>query len=433
LFLIRKTTQKLKLASDASYIYERGTDEGRALDSLSRCVEFILASGGGSIACNIIDSRKQSDYKPRTLKVNSNKIDNILGINLSDTEKVCILKNLDLRPTISGNNMILNIPSYRKDLNIDEDIAEELARFYGYNNFPKTLPTGQSNTAKVPYIYDRDFELKLKNIFINLGFYEQNTQALTSESTLKKSLLNVDNHLRIKNPVSSENEFFRTSLIPNLLSAVKLNNAVNDLKLFEYNKVYFPPVNDAKEKYCLSAIIRNGSYRAIKGVLDTLLARLNIDKVIIKHTLVEKGLWSPQKSGVIEKGNHDIGTIGEINPLVIDNYQLDNDLLALELNVENLKILSKPQLFKVIPQYPAQVEDITLIIPENIKVGSVIQSIKETSEHIIKIELKDIYQRSYTFRIYYQDLKKTLTDNEVQSLRKEFLSILKKEFSITQS
>ena len=426
----RKTSQHMKLASDASYVYERGPDLGAIPKTLKRTVDLTLKLAGGKIASEIIDSRNQSDFKSRKLSVSIDKVNQILGAGIDTKTVLNILNKLELSPTIKDSKIHCQIPSFRGDINIEEDLIEEISRVYGYNKFPKTLPTSSTSTGNIPFFYDRSFELLLKNIVMNLGYLEANTLSLVSKIIIDKSNLDAENHIRIHNPVSLESEYFRTSIIPNLLMALKLNADQSNLRLFEFNKVYFAPVNKAKEPYRLSAIIKDGNYKDIKTILDTLLTKLNIDNVGIKPTASKKGLWHPVKSGVVERGNKHIGFLGQINPEVLARFDIEELIYAIELDVNILELLKRDNEFKPISKHPPQIEDITLMLPERTKVGDVIHSIKSSSRLITNVELTDIYKDSHTFRIHYQHPSKTLTDKEVKIIRKTFENSLKRNLSL---
>jgi len=428
--LIRKTSQRLKISSDASYIYERGANEGGALDSLKRVVELTLKLAGGKVASEVIDTRNQGDYKPKELTVSISRIKDILEIDIENKQIINILKQLNLSPTLSAGRIICLIPSYRSDLNIEEDLIEEVARIYGYNNFPKTLPRGSVATEKLPYYYDRNFEIKLKNIMQGVGYYETNTLALTSKVTIKKSQLNLDNHVKIANPVSLEYEYMRTSIIPRLLEAIKINSDEERLQLFEYNKIYFGPLDKSKEPYMLSAIIKGGKYIDIKGVVDTLLEKLQIGKFNMKPTAAKKGLWHPKKSGVIEMKKDILGTVGELSPLVLQNFDIKEKLFALELDVYTLSKHSRSATFHTPAKYPAQIEDLSLVIPKGVGIGKLISSIKSVSRLISNVELVDTYKDSYTFRVWYQNPRKTLTDKDVKNIRSKILKRIKVLFGV---
>src|SRR3989344_2884683 len=233
---IRRTSQRMKLASDASYIYERGPDLGGIPQTLRRVVDLTLNLAGGKVASKVIDTKNDSDFKPNKLSSPINTISNILGIDINIKTIISVLEKLEFSPQVKAGELTCFIPSFRADIKIKEDLIEEISRVYSYNRFPLTLPSGAAATEKIPYFYDRNYELKLKNLFQNLGFLETNTLSLLSEKTILMSNLDVDNHIRIDNPVSLEYEYLRTSLIPSLLHSIKLNADETFLKFFEYNK-----------------------------------------------------------------------------------------------------------------------------------------------------------------------------------------------------
>ncbi|OGM61136.1 phenylalanine--tRNA ligase subunit beta [Candidatus Woesebacteria bacterium RIFCSPLOWO2_01_FULL_37_19] len=428
--VIRKTSLALKLASDASYIYERGPDRGGNLNTLKRVVALVLEFAGGKVASEIIDL-KDKEYSPAKISVSLNKLESVLGFKLEWDEIIDILSDLNLSPQKMGEGLSLTIPTYRGDLKIEEDIVEEVARIHGYNNFPKTLPTGTIAKEKIAYYFNPKFQNHLKTLMYGVGFSEIQTLSLTSREQLIKSQLNLENHIKIANPVSLEYEYFRSSLVPNLLDSIKLNSLLKKLKLFELNKVYFGPPDKHRELYKLAAIQSAGSFREFKGVIDLILEKLNIDNFDIKDSLVEKSIWHPTKSAVIEAGDTPIGTFGEIHPKVLQNFQIKNRLWAFEAEVLSLEYLSYDPIFEQPNKYPPQIEDVTLEIKKGIKIRDVISSIKISSKLVSSVELVDIYNENYTFRIYYQAPEKTLDNVEVEKIRTNILKILMKKFGIT--
>jgi phenylalanyl-tRNA synthetase beta chain len=429
--IIRRTSQKLKLASEASYIYERGPDLGGTMNTLRRVVHLIKEYAGGEIASHVIDISKEN-HKEKILILNEDKLISILGINTDKNEVTGILRKLGIDTTYKNNKFSCKIPTRRSDISFEEDLIEEVARIKRYNNFSRTLPYSNVTTIKNPYFYDFDFELKIKNLAIATGFTEVKTLALTSEENIKNCLLNLDNHIKIVNPVSLEYEYLRTTLIPHLVMAYKLNSNECNLKVFEYDKVYYSPVDKAQEKYKLSGVIRNAEYRQLKGVVDFIIERLNINTndTTIKATAVKKGMWHPIRSGVIEIGNKSLGTLGELNPVVKNNLDIADDLLFFELDIESLKKLSNIPKYKSVPIYPPQIEDVTLIVKKGKTLGNIIKSINETSKYISSIKLLDTYKNSFTLRIFYQHPTKTFTDKEVEKIRKSYLKTLKNKYSV---
>jgi len=427
--LIRKTSIALGLASDASYIYERGPSTKLVPDVLERVVSLVLENAKGKVSSKIIDIDSTKN-KINKININIDDIKNIIGIDLPKNNITKILSELGFNPKSVNNKITCQIPNHRVDIKIKEDICEEIARIYGYNNLPKTIPENSVTTQNIPYSYDRNFELYLKNIAITLGFNEINTQALTSKDQIIKFQLNLENHIKINNPVSLEYEFMRSTLIPNLIDACLLNQAEEYVFLFEYNKTYLPPVENHSETHKISFLIKNKGYRFIKNVLDTYLSKLNLEKVSIKKFIIKKDLWHPNYAFVIEKNGIEIGIIGEINPVVLNSLGIDYPIYCLELNCNNLLNLTTDTKYKSIPKYPPQIEDITIEIPKGIYFEKVIETIKNVSSRIYKIELIDTFKDKYTLRIQYLDPDKTLDDKEVEKIRIKYKNDLKKYHTI---
>lgn len=424
--LIRKTSQKLKLSSDASYIYERGADMGGTINSLKRVVELTMKYAGGKIASEIIDHKDNIDLK-KIITLNHNQLEKVLGIEVDRSRVAKILKILGLDPKTKDEDYICDVPTFRQDLNIQEDLIEEVARIYGYNNFPKTMPIGKYNTQSISYKYDHKFEFKIKNILSSGGYNEVMTLSLISDQMISNSLLSNESHIRIANPVSNEYEYLRTSLIPNLLKAVKQNDNHDTVKLFEYGKVFIGPVDKRQENYMISTITNTGDLRKAKGISDLLLDKLNIKDIEIKGFDQMDGLWHSNRSAVISAKNEVIGNYGYINPKVLHNFNIDHEVFGFEYNIEMLKKYSNENIFVPINKYPSQIEDITIKPPKGFGYIDIVKDIKTASSMVHKVELTEIFEDKYTIRIEYLNTKKTLTDSDVEKIRKKITTKLIKK------
>lgn len=429
--LIRKTSQKLDLLSDASRIFERREDTGGTLFTLKRTANLITELAGGNIASEVSDVSKEK-LKLSKLTVSLSNLEKVLGIKIADKDVLDFLDRLNLSPILKNNLIECTIPTYRADLKIEEDLMEEVARLFGYNKFPKTLPYGSTPKDKIAYFFDPKPKMRLKELMFGTGFTEIQTLSLTSEELINKSQLNLDLHIKIANPVSKEYEYLRSSLIPSLLSAVKLNSDIKKLKLYELNKVYFGPINQSLEIYKLSGLEVNAGFREFKTSLDLIFDRLRIKDYDIKITTVAKSLWHPTKSGVIEKGEDFIGHFGEIHPKVLQNFDIKEKVWAFELDEMILEKLTKKIIYKTPNPYPPQIEDLTLMIPDWIKVSDVAATIEKASAQVSEVELIDQYQKSHTFRIRYQDPKKTLSDIDIKTIHDKILSTLRKKFEVSE-
>lgn len=398
--LIRRASQNLSLRSDASAIYERGTDKGGSLDALKRAATLIIELAGGEVASDIIDLKKQG-FKPWTVKLSHQRLTQILGITISPQQMKALLERLNLKITINSQLSTFNyhviIPTYRNDLRIEEDIIEEVARLYGYNNFPKTLPTGEIPTQVVPYFKDYKIEEKAKQILTAAGFTELYTYSLVSEEDLSTIGIRPQQVLRVDNPVSREYEYLRRTLKINLSKATGQNKPnFSNINLFELGKVYLGKnLDNAQEVYYLSGISNNKSFYEVKGIL----------------------LFLFQELGVKEDPTEYIEAI--------------NEEIIFELNwTEIEKQASFRKTYKPIPKYPPIIEDLALTTDPDVKIGKVIEEIKKQNPLITNVSLLDIFGDTRTFHIVYQHGQRNLTTSEVGEIRVQILKALKKKFNI---
>lgn len=426
--LVRRAGQKLGLFSDASRIFERGANSGGTLDSLKRVCELILRLAQGKVASRVIDIKAKS-YDPWHLELSLSKLKKVLGIEIPIKTVLSILKNLNLTPKLIQDKVVCIIPTYRGDLKIEADLIEEVARIYGYNNFPKTLPFGTTPSTKIPYSFDDSFHLKLKNLFTASGFNEAMTLTLLSSDLIQKCKGDPAKHIRIANPISSEYEYLRTSLLPNLLMGVKENSTTDLVQLFELDKVYLGMLDKSDEPYKLVAIVQGLTYRQFKGDLDLLLERLKIDSVNFVFEVEEK-IWHPYKSATLTTKAGTLGVVGQINPEVVNNLGLSGEIFALELDITTLQKASQPQVYKNVSSYPAHIEDLTFTLQNKTRLGDIISTIKAEDKQISKVELKDTFNDSYTFRIWYLNPDKTLSNVEVKDIREKIITKLKKTFGV---
>jgi len=422
---VRRTSLALGLRSDASAIYERGPDKGGTVNALKRAINLILELAGGEIASKLIDLKKER-IEPQSIFLSFEKLERILGIKIPEIELVQILSRLNLSPKKTKLGVNCTIPTYRSDIKIEEDLAEEVARLYGYNKFPMTIPVGRVATQKIPYYFDDSQILSIKNLLVSCDYSETKNLSLIPKDLISKFGMDPAKHFKITNPISLEYEYMRTSLVPGLVSAVKINSADN-LKLFEIDKVYLKTGKDAAEKYKVVGIYLGDNFRKFKTAIDLILSKLNVENYDIEFD-TDKPYLHQSNAGTIRLKGLALGEFGEINPAVLASMEISAKVFCFEMDIEALTKSAKTKLFSPIPGNPAQIEDVTLTFPAKTRIGEIMKFIKNSESRIEDIELKDIYKDSYTFRIYYQDSKKTLTNDEVEKIRNEILVLIKTKF-----
>lgn len=389
--LIRRTSQHLSLRSDASSIFERGVNAGGTIAALERSASLILELAGGEIASKLYDLKKEG-FQPWPLSLRTDRLNQILGITIPEKHVVDILDSLNLSPKALNGIIHCEIPTHRNDLKIEEDLIEEVARMYGYNDFPKTLPTGQIPTKQIPYFKDYRIDETVKHLMTAAGFSEMYTYSLVSESDLSENDISSEHALRVDTPVSREYEYLRPNLKINLQKAVKWNKANYPMaSLFELGKVYVGEnIAHAKEEYHLAGISTGKSFREVKGLLERLHEELGVPQ-------------DPSRSiEILDEG------------------------VYFELNYSNLlESRRQKKVFVPIAKYPPVIEDVALVVPEDIRTGDIIETIKSQSDLIVEVSLLDKYETTRTFHIVYMDRSKNLTNGEVTEIREKVLKAVK--------
>ncbi|MFH1833214.1 MAG: phenylalanine--tRNA ligase subunit beta [Candidatus Levyibacteriota bacterium] len=391
----RKTSQSLGLRSEASSIFERGVNTGGTVDALIRCVDIILELAGGQVVSELYDIKEKS-FSPWRVDLRIERLNKILGIQIPIKEVLQILESLNFLPKIIKKNIIQTlIPTYRNDLKIEEDLIEEVARLYGYNKFPKTLPFGEIPTKQIPYFKDYRIDEKVKSILNSCGFSEVYTYSLLGEKDLIDWEINPNNILRIDNPVSKEFEYLRPTLKINLLKALRQNQAnFEEINLFELGKAYLGKTVDKNtEDYYLSAVSNKKNFSEIKGLVEYIFESLGIKDDPAKY------------------------------------IEIIDDGIIFEINYSQILEKMNPQKkFLSIPKHPPIIEDLAIVIGNNIEVGKIIEEIKKQSPLISHVSLLDQYQNSKTFHLVYQHREKNLTNEEVAKIREKIITALKEKF-----
>ncbi len=405
---IRKTSMDLAIRTYAAALNEKGVDPGLAELAMGRAIDLFKKIGKASLKSDIYDWFTNAKQQ-KEIKVEKIQIENILGTTLTKKEISGTLKPLGFIPTWYGDTLNVKVPTFRdNDIQIPEDIAEEIARIHGYFKIPSVLPVGKLPNAKTSGIYA--FENKIKKYLTAFGGHEVYCLSLVSRKEAG------EHALKLKNPMGSDFEYLRTSLYPSLLRATQTNiRDKNSFMLYEIANTYIDRRGNLPwENPKLGVIFHNQSFRTAKGVFELLLEKLNI-----KYNLEFSSTWfmAKDKSTSVYAHGKNLGTFG----ISIDNHPY------FELDINGLYAIHKPNpAFRPIPKYPAQIEDITISVKGSILLGNVINNLKKQSSKVSQVELIDQYQNNYTFRIYYQDPKQTLSDKDVNVERKKLISYLNK-------
>lgn len=408
--MIRKTSMSLAQRTVAATIFEKGTDTELVAPAILRGIDLFKKLTGGMVEKEILDIYPKP-FKAKTISLDLGFIEKRLGISISQKDISNYLSSLGFENSWKGNVITVSVPSFRsQDVLSAEDIVEEIARIYGYHNLPSEIMTGKLTGRATSERFD--FEMKIKNCLSGWGGNEVYTLSLVPKDYVS------ENALKLKNPLGEESGFLRISLLPSLIQIARENKGTFEkFHIFEMANVYLPKRGDLpEERMILAGIFENYDYRLTKGIVEALLQKLKID---VSFDIQETKGFTAGKCAKITTNKEVIGLIG---------YPQGTNFIYYEFEVEKLFRLSKGiGEYIPIPKYPAQVEDITFCLPEKTKVGEVVDLVKEETL-VTDCQLTDIYKDNYTFKICYQSLEKTLTNNEVEKEREKIIKKVKDKF-----
>ena len=444
---VRRTSAAHGLRSDSSARFEKGIDPNMQKAALARAVELILELCPNAVVESSVGVVKKEEEK--VVEITTSYINNYLGITLSTEEIAAILEGLSFTVEVTGENLVVKVPTRRPDISIKQDLVEEVIRIYGYDNLASTLPKF-SKTTKGGLTYSQRMVRDLRAVYASLGFNDTINYSLVSEEEATQYTLEDHHKVRLLMPMTETHSTLRQSLVPGLLNTVQYNVArkQKDLKLLEIGRVFFGSGNDniqPKETLYLSAALTGEErvtkwlkesssldFFAAKGYLEVVFDRLGLDeKVIYKKSKLEG--MHPGRFAEVYLGGKRIGFIGEVHPQVADKLGL-NTTYVFEINLDEVISESKVKpKYEEVTKYPEITRDIAMLVDvkdEYQNIYNVIESVN--SKLITKVELFDLYvgaellvgKKSLALTITYSDKQKTLTDEEVTAVHDKVLSAL---------
>ena len=438
---VRKTAKKVGLRTEASSRFEKGLSAENALRAVNRAVELVEQIGAGEIVKGKIDVYP-TKQKINQIPLKVEKINNLLGTNLTKKEMEEILEKLEIQVK---NDMAI-APYFRMDLEYVADIAEEIGRFYGYDKLDSTLIKADTTLG----IRNKEQKIKkrITEILVNNGLSEIYTYGFVSEKDLELS--NISNEIqkyaiKIQNPLSDEYKLMRPSTIPSMMQtlAVNSNKKNQNVRIFDISKNY-KNINKEIEKGEVplqEEILTIGMYGdqidfyILKGLIENILEAINIE-----HYEIEKETknysYHPGRCANIKIGIDIIGTLGEVHPEVLDNYMISKRAYLAEINITKLvKYAKSNKKYVEVPKFPAVERDIAIIVDEKVEVGQIEKIINKQAKKLLEsIELFDIYRnekigenkKSIAYSLIFRDKNKTLSDEEINITMEKIISELEK-------
>jgi len=447
---IRRTSKALNLTTEASYRFERGADINGIITALDRATEMIVEIAGGQ-ATRISDSYP-NPFVARQIMVKFKKIKALLGIEIEESEIERLLSSLGLNIERVGEGIVVTPPSFRQDLQRDIDIIEEIARLYGYDKIPSTLP--QIKMQYNPDNTNHKLIKALKDSMVKSGFTEVINYSFFNPAILDKLNIPSEDERRnlvfVRNPLRKEETALRTTLIPALLHnlILNLNRGEKALSFFEISRVFFSSGERLpKETLQMAAVYlkdtsgsvwqdRYDGFFDLKGVVENLMRWLNIKNYSFERepSFCEPYLH-PGKSCSIKIDTQRIGSLGVLHPGIATALELKGDINLLEIyDVERLlKSIPSQITYTPLPRYPYVERDMAIVVSKDIPVAQVRDIILSVNSDLIEsVKLFDIYtgqqippdKKSLAFSIRYRSKDRTLTDEEVDTLHLKIIKEL---------
>lgn len=437
---IRVSSKNLGLRTEASGKFEKDLDPNLAQIALDRACSLVEALGCGEVMEGTIDIYPEVN-KEKVLEVSVSWVNKFLGTDIEASKMKEYLDRLELNTVVSGDSLIITVPTFRSDINIKEDVAEEIARIYGYNNIPTTvmksisLQGGKSTKQK---LVD-----KIVETLIGCGLNEAISYSFVSPKVFDKILLPKDSNLRnavtIKNPLGEDFSIMRTTSIPSMMEALARNYSRNneEVKLFEIGKIYLPKedLNKLPDEKNIITVGMYGKtdYLDLKGIVENVLDTLGIENASFKRES-ENPSFHPGKTAALYLKKDFIGTLGEIHPDVSENYGIEERCYVAVLDLDVLiSLRSMDKKYKPLPKYPSVTRDLAVLVDEYILAQQIEDIMKKQGSNMVEsIKLFDVYKgsqvpegkKSIAYSITYRLEHKTLTDAEVNKVHDKILRSL---------
>lgn len=450
---VRLTSKALDLRSEASLRFEKGVDPEGIYAAVDRAATLIAEFSGGEIVRGISE-HKVADFPRKDISLNIIHLNEVLGTSLTPQEVTRIFDRLTFDYEYLGHEIRVEIPTRRQDLQIEEDLMEEVARLYGYDHIPTTLPKGVTTPGS--RTERQKLRQKVRRYLQGAGLQQVLTYSLTNRKYADwGSLFNEQARpIGLSMPMSAERSHLRTTLVPHLLEVLRYNKnrRMEDAHIFEIGNTYLTGQTRLQELPEEKEVVSGAftglwqhhpwqneqipvDFYVVKGVIEGLLAKLGIAEVIFE-TYTREG-YHPGRTSLLKIGDDILGLMGQIHPQVQQAFELDA-VYVFELDVDVLlNHLPGEITFRSLPKYPSIERDMALIVDRHIPASHLIKTIKEAGAPLLQsVHVFDVYEgehvpdgkKSIAFSLVYQEPERTLTDEEVSQIQARMIRRLASEW-----
>ena len=440
---IRKTALALGMRTDASAKFEKDIDPMLTVPAVNRACELVELLGAGEVMDGMIDVLNYVP-QPVTVKLEPERINALLGTNISEADMIEYLHREEV-PVVDG---MIQVPSWRPDLRVMADIAEEVARYYGYNNIETTLMRGA--TTMGGYSDEQKLENAAGAAARALGYSEIITYSFVSPSSFDAIRIPADSPLRktvkLVNPLGEDTSIMRTVILPSMLDILSRNFAFKNkgVKLYEIGKIYLPvegeKLPNEPKRMIFGTYGEHENFFTLKGEVDALLEQLNVHPATYVADTKNPSSHPGRCADIMIDGKK-LGVIGQIHPLVAEGYGISGEVYVAELDFTGLQSALAPErVFHSLPKFPTVSRDLALVCDEAMTVGMLEACIKKAGGKLLRsIQLFDIYRgpgiapgkKSVAFSLELRADDRTLTDEDTTGVTNAVLEKLKNDLGVT--
>ena len=437
---IRLSSKKVGLRTDASGKFEKGLDPNNAIEAMNRACQLIEELGAGEVVGGVVDVYT-TVKEGRNIPFEPEKYNRLLGTDIAPETMLDYFKMLDLGYDKEKNEIL--VPSWRQDLECDADIAEEVARFYGYDKIPTSLPSGEATTGKL------SFKLRVEKLARDIaefcGFSQAMTYSFESPKVFDKLLLPADSQLRetvvITNPLGEDFSIMRTVSLNGMLAslATNYNRRNQNVRLYELGNIYLPkqtPVTELPEERMQFTLgmYGEGDFYTMKGVVEELFDKLGMHEKAEYDPSDKKSFLHPGRQADIVYNGNVIGYLGEIHPTVAANYAIKERVYVAVLDMPYVvEYASFDRKYRGIAKFPAVTRDLSMVVPKEVLAGDIEKVFDEKGgQYLERYALFDIYEgaqikrgyKSIAYTLTFRAQDKTLEDADIQNAMNKILKKL---------
>ncbi len=435
---IRLSSKRIGLRTDASGKFEKGLDPNNAQAAIDRACQLMEELGAGEVVGGMVDVCSET-REPSRVKFEPEKINKLLGTSLTKEEMIDYLGRVELAYDEKTDDIVA--PTFRQDIHCNADVAEEVARFYGYDKIPMTLPTGEATTGKLP------FKLRIQEVARDIaeycGFSEGMSYSFESPKVFDKLCIPEDSDLRkvitISNPLGEDYSIMRTSTLNGMLASLSTNyNRRNkDVRLYELGNIYLPkslPVTELPDERTMFTLgmYGKGDFFDMKGVCEEFFEKIGMKKKVTYDPNSGKPFLHPgRQANMIYEGKV-VGYLGEVHPAVADNYSIGEKAYIAVIDIlDVLEFAGFNHKYTGIAKYPAVTRDLSLVVPHAVLAGQIEEIFDQRGGNILEsYQLFDIYEgaqiekgfKSMAYSLVFRAHDKTLGENEISAAMKKIMN-----------